>query len=140
MEIENLWKLKNLLTHAFYLHSRPLAPTICQIIEMLSKPKVNGRFGISVYNAQFRSYSNKLSALLDHFCPLHNFRWHCRNFSYHSTTFSIVTNRCYCSVFSLPKQYTARNAIISLQPFILLLVDFNPIVYCSCMPIADLCK
>jgi len=57
----------------------------------------------TVYNTLFRRYSNKLSALLDLFCPLHTFHWHCRNFPYHSTTFSIVTNRYYCSVFSLPK-------------------------------------
>jgi len=33
-----------------------------------------------------------------------------------------------------------RNVIISSPPFNLVLEDFNPIVYCSWMTIADLCK
>jgi len=41
VEIENLWKLKNLLTHAFYLHSRPLGPTIYRAaIQTQSKWKI----------------------------------------------------------------------------------------------------
>jgi len=94
----------------------------------------------TAYNTQFRRYSNKLSALLDLFCPLHNFT----GIAGTSRTTPLPSQLLPTDItvqFSVSQKIARRrNTIISSQPFILLLVDFNPIVYCNCMPMANLCK